>query len=323
MPALPELLQLDPNQFYVGHKQQAAAHYAAGWKLVHFLNHDTLRPWRPAFLGFMHRLSQRESPTVAWNAEFSGFDAEELGYAYQIYRLGSILPVWKTDWSAPLIAPPRTRLMRAGEEQITFMQLELLQPYSTLRMAQVAGWFRAAEKADPEWPGLELWRGIMMSLTKPDPADGPIDQALWAAARRMTLDPRPGLGLLTRWTDRIALAEKDLDKGPHEASVELDALAVELAKTARAPGQLATLARYHALRGRVEDAFALARRALDRDARCGHCLDTMALIAFHRGHVEQAAALQGLAVYAQDDRWTFRVEAEGAYRRWNRYKSGR
>ena len=303
LPTLDEILAMTPAEFYgEAAGGEAPQHYAAAWVLVHLL--QSSKQLQGRFVAYLSQLAAGQSLDDAWASTFGDVPRAELAKQYADYINRNELLYWKSDYRRPDVASPTSRRLRAGEAHAVWLHLLL----ATKRNAvlSVHEQLDAAERADPSWTGLELWRGIAAHQLGETDAD----QHLRRAA-----DADPGDRLA-----RLALLRRAVDAEDANRLRALDADARVLEAGAASGIELATLAVFWTQRGQTKRAVPLAVRAVQIDHACATCYEAAALSMFRVGKPDQAVTLQRRAV-SLIERHEGRADATAARERLASYEA--
>ena len=105
-----------------------------------------------------------------------------------------------------------SRRPSGGEAHATWLQLQLASASAdSEKMELVVRQLEAAERADRDWSGLDLWRAAIALRMRDRPDYTWSVNVLRRSAVADARDARPRLGLLQVWMDEIALAGTELD----------------------------------------------------------------------------------------------------------------
>ncbi|XXX76948.1 hypothetical protein WMF30_55805 [Sorangium sp. So ce134] len=298
LPRVPTLLSLDPAGFYVRDvedptsreaRMRRSANYTAAWALVHALQieEDGLHP---GFLRYLRALSDaRDTRDRALVDAFGDAPERALERALARFVETNEVEVQTVRRAyvdrAPAILP-RMRGMRDEDVHALWARLRTWSDPSAARAA--AADLDEAVRVGHDRPEPYLARGTFR-WDRGDLAGARSD--LERAASLAPDEPRYLYPLASFYTR----AEASL---PPEQRVwdDIEPLVARLEPRATSQMQLDYLARYHALRRRFGRALAYVKRAVDGNASCSRCYETLADILFQQGKAADAVRAQHIAI---------------------------
>ena len=283
LPALDDLRGKTPAEFY--DPAHGAENYFCAWKLVHLLN-NTSPGRRRAFRAYLAALGRGEPDQQAWAAAFSG--DEDLAADYVTYQRRDRVNRLVTSYRRSRPPPPRIRRLRAGEVHVLWASaLQVEHP------DQVAAQLDRAREADPDWPGLLYWRATLLR---------PRDRIalLRAYVTRVPRDPRGWRALVTSQVATATRSRDPLAAAPPASLAAIEPDVRQLIEHADDPDALNTIGWYWAMRRQPNIGLNFAIRAVRAEPSCADCWDTVALLYFQAGKIEQAiqAQEQATSLYA-------------------------
>ena len=278
---LPDVTALRRMSYAEFHDDSERRHYFAAWKLVHLLNNSS-NQLHAAFQQYLGRLARGAPEADAWSATFGRLTGVDLDRRFREYQFSFEIRMWTTAyrWTSP--GPPRIRRLRPGEADALWADLLF-----RLDPGAAAAQMKRAAAADPDWPALRYWQGI---LRPPGPA---AVATLRAYCRHHPRDPRGWQALVEAELDVISPSgEVPTDAATQARLAAIDRDVVALVEHATSPVALNTIAWYFALRHIPATGLNFAIRALQADPRCAACWDTAGLLYFQDRKVNQALAAQ-------------------------------
>lgn len=298
LPSVPTLLSLDPAAFYARDVEdptsreargRRSANYTAAWALVHALQieEDGLHP---GFLRYLRALSDaRDARDRALVDAFGEAPERALGRALTRFVETNEVEVQTVRRAyvdrAPAILP-RMRSMRDEDVHTLWARLRIWSDPSAARAA-------SADLNEAVWIGHDRPEPYLARGTfRWDQGDLPGARSdLERAASLAPDEPRYLYPLASFYTQ----AEAPL---PPEQRVwdDIEPLVARLELRATSQMQLDYLARYHALRRRFGRALAYVKRAVDGNASCSPCYETLADILFQQAKIADAVRAQQIAI---------------------------
>lgn len=265
----------------------------AAWALVATLYGDHPEKLK----AYLRALSASSNP-VPW----SGVDDETLDAAIEaLARRG---PTQGRMLQAPTRESEITvRVLGNGEALALWAQV-LLMPMRDEPTSDLGDVLAQLALADQAEPGADLglfWRGVL-AFQYPTAKGAPQDAEglLRAYLERHPTEERALIGIVRLGLGRLAASRgtklTGLEATPPPGIETLDADIGRLAAASSTETGLNTVAWYYALAHRPELGLPYARRAVVTDPACWPCLDTLAVLAFQAGKVDEAIAVVQRAI---------------------------
>lgn len=308
LPPVGVLVTMGPKEFYASQGvksgdeseqaqeavQKTSAAYASAWSLVHTLKNGS--PDNAARLAsWLERMAKGERAQAAFDAAFAGVSLDQLAAerAAMLDRLvKQDITLLRTDYDAAGEPPLEDRAMRQAEVHVLRGWMMVMTGKSGLDEAR-----RLADAALAAEPGMVEARHLRAAVLRSQ-GDGPAANAdIEAAARAAPDDEAAAYGLF--------LFQYDPPRGIHRTSEKLaaaDAILDRWLPRAKRAGTLNAFAWHMTMRGRAEEAVAVARRSTRLDPSCASCFDTLAVALFRSGEHKAAIEVQELAVALSGER---------------------
>ncbi|WP_437742206.1 hypothetical protein WMF39_42590 [Sorangium sp. So ce1504] len=298
LPSVPTLLSLDAAAFYAWDvedptsreaRMRRSANYTAAWALVHALQieDDGLHP---GFLRYLRALSDaRDARDRTLVDAFGDMPVSALERALTRFVEANEIEVQTVRRAYVDRAPavlPRMRSMRDEDVHALWARLRRWSDPSAARAA--AADLNEAVRVGHERPEPYLARGTFR-WDRGDLAGARSD--LERAASLAPDEPRylyPLASFYTRAEASLPLEQRVWD--------DIEPLVARLEPRATSQMQLDYLARYHALRRRFGRALAYVKRAVDGNASCSPCYETLADILFQQAKTADAVRAQRIAI---------------------------
>jgi len=254
------------------------ANYRAAWMNVHFLM-TSGGDWRRRFDVYLAALAQGQENDAAWARGFEGVSTDDVEKAMLAHHDKMLIPTLRATVSLPAAPRIEVRMLRDAEVDV------------------IRAWYRdwdetglplsqrdleRAIAAEPNYADAYLWRGHLARDAKNFAAA----RADYRRARE--LDPRSTAAMVAELD--LALTDEDLDVA------RVDAILADLAKLARTPIALETVARALVRRGKNGAALGFARRATEGALGCVRCWRTRAEVSWSTGQTEAAVAAMDVAI---------------------------
>ena len=275
-PTVRELMAADRTVFYPAANDDLSGktelrqglYYTAAWKLVQLLVNGPDDALRARFQRFLVALAGGTRVQLAFHTAFDDAELDRLEQVYRAYLTEVDLLRSVVDHRPAPVAPlEREEVM--SEARVHLLWARLI-PWQHDTTAAVRSEIDAAITADPASPDARFLSAVQkMFLLDVEGSRADLDLTLkWRPD-----DPHYLLGLLEWYRGRPRKRGENADD-----PAEIDALVERLARVARTPAQLDSVARHHVSRERPGDAFAFAERAIHLDPTCAACEDTRALV---------------------------------------------
>jgi hypothetical protein len=286
LPSMDELRAMSPGEFYA--PSHSGENYFSAWKLVHLLN-NTSPARQQAFRAYLAALGRGVPDRDAWAAAFSGGRDDDLASDYTTYQQRDRVNRLVTTYRPIRPPPPRVRRLRPGEIHVLWASALTVE-----HADQVAAQLDRAREADPEWPALLYWRAVLVR---------PRDRVrlLRDYVTRVPSDPRGWRALVSARLDVVPGGVDPMSGAPPAALAAIEPDVRQLIEHANDPSSLNLIGWYWALRQKPNVGLNFALRAVQAEPSCGACWDTVGVLYFQAGKLEQAVDAQERAagIYAE------------------------
>lgn len=295
LPKASAILGYDHATFY---RRRDRRNYVAAWFLVHLLNSPK---YLPRFRNYLTALSHGVGRDRAWQGAFASVSMDQLDDDFYAYWRAPDLRAWRSAYRPPL-QPQVTavRRLRPGEVHAMWANLQILRSEASARgpsdLRDARRHVALAQQTDPTWTGRLYWSALCEYRAR----DGSLEQAaklMREYTAREATDPRGWYGLLQIELQRIVPPSfTGLEDAPPAGLSAVLPIAVKLGGLAQTSTQLNLTAWYYALAGQPELGMPFAARALELEPGDPSTLDTMALLLYLSGRVNEALIMQEQAV---------------------------
>ncbi len=287
LPSLNQLRAMSPADFY--DPRHGAENYFCAWKLVHLLNNTSPARQR-GFRAYLAALGRGEPDGEAWTVAFAGDDLEEVASDYTTYQRRDRVNRLVTTYQPTRPPPPRVRRLRPGEVHVMWASALTVE-----HADEVAAQLDRARAADPDWPDLLYWRAV---LVRPRERV----RLLRDYVTRVPRDPRGWRALVSARLDVVTRGYDPLTGSPPAGLAGIEPDVRQLIEHADDPDSLNAIGWYWALRQKPNVGLNFALRAVQQEPSCGACWDTVGLLYFQAGKIDQAVDAQARAVgiYAEN-----------------------
>lgn len=295
LPKASAILGYDHESFYGRGDRR---NYVAAWFLVHLLNSPK---YQPRFRNYLTALSHGVARDRAWQGAFDSVSMDELDDDFYAYHRAPDLRVWKSAYRPP-VQPQVTavRRLRPGEVHAMWASLQILRSEQSAReptdLRDARRHVALAQELDPTWTGGLYWSAVCEYRARGGSREQAAKLMRDYTAREVT-DPRGWYGLLQIELHRIVPASLTGLEGTPPAQLHvLRPIAERLGELARTSPELNLTAWYYALAHQPELGMPFATRALELEPGDPYTLDTMALLLYLSGRLDEALIMQEQAV---------------------------
>jgi tetratricopeptide (TPR) repeat protein len=261
------------------------ANYQAAWALVHFLISGE-RDYRERFHKFMSAIAKGRRALDAFVEQYGPPEAIEPHYRAYLANLQA-----PDGFTKVVGVPYRRHAVEFEIEKWRLTDSEVHRLWASLQPRRARQELQLAEAHNADSAEVYRWRADIAE------AHGDHD----AADRQslLAIETAP-YELRYRYAWLRMRFDREERKPADERHLELLAEEMhELAGRAENSTMLNTIAWYYALVGDFQQGLPLATRATQLDPQCAECLDTLALLYFESGDVDDALVSQEAAI----DRW--------------------
>ncbi len=293
LPTAQRLLDSGPADFSVLRRERGVLEeeskrvvlfYAAAWALIHVIKNGSES--YPAMLdAFLVDLSAGTEPEVAWGEAFKFVSASAFDRDLAAFYARRETVVLRTDYRPPVTKVSlERRTLPAADVRLLWAALR---PWGGPDSGSVETALDAALSLSPSSADVHVWRARWYIHQKRlDAAEKALDRA--NAAR-----PHDEMMLLELFRLRVQQAEQE--PSPIRTA-QIERVIAELLPRASTATSLNDLAWYLAHHGRVDEALALAKRAIQADFSCFACYDTLAFAQHAKGKYGDAARTESIAI---------------------------
>ncbi|HEU4407254.1 MAG TPA: hypothetical protein VFS43_18435 [Polyangiaceae bacterium] len=261
---------------------------AASWNLVHTM-HFGPRPLKEAFDQYLHALHEGDEPGAAWDAALrdKGVSPEQLEAEYR-KSFGQARIFYNTGSYAPRLGTTKAHVQPMPEVEVRLLWARV-RPWEGGHLKRVGEELDAALNADPTFASAYRLRGEWFERQRRG------EQALadYRKARALAPDDFRTAYSLASYLHRQAREHP----GDAQREAEMKELFEGLRESAGSVAAWNNLAWYDALRGDPERGLPFARKAIAANPSCFECYDTVAVLLYRLGRLDEAVAAQRIAVY--------------------------
>lgn len=278
-------------------QKRVLVNYATAWALVHTLRNGPSR-LAARFDDLLAGLAAGKSAAAAWSDAYRSIGTETIDAALDDFMARRETTLLRAPYE------PRVAELESTRE-LTALEVHLL--WAAIRPSDVTALeVGAAAAIDPRAPEVLLWKSRLARRA------GQREDALRhlrAAVAAAPGDERYEVELFATLADGGA-------KRSTADLADLDRMAADLAPRLTTPHGLNEVAWHLAERGRHDDAYPLAIKAVNADFSCFECIDTLAFILHGKGDLAGAFEAQTLALGVMPDSWP----DDRFVARWRRYR---
>jgi hypothetical protein len=294
LPRLDELLTMSQAQL-VGLESRRG--YFAAWKLTHLLangSRDNHRRFGRLLVSLAtERDGQERDAQSAFRAAF-GDVLDQVTADYRLYHRRRDLNIWNLPYKPADGSDEgavQSRTLRRGEVQALWIEFWLAHN----ARSEVLDHLARLEREDPAWPRRLYWRAVVQSRLRL-PGVRPVE-LLRKYVRQAPDDGQGWLALVNLEMDRfVPDGHLGIEPEPPPGLEQIEEQVRGLVRVSATSAQLDQVGWYYALRRKPQIGLNFTIRALDAEPGCGNCWDTLALLYYHAGRVNEAVAAQERAV---------------------------